>query len=254
MQYGRNHKKAVFANTARGTNIIARRERVWEKAQKPKLCDLGQVSTSGRFVDEFNLVSLCKRTEKKANPSTERPCQHSLFFLGEELLSEKTRNVLTSHPETWSFPSAACTQHRAPVHGVPAGWRCPGPLPSSGPHFLPPAFPTQPLACGFASDLFPSICLPDPLFSLQILKIPPTDLSGAQDKMANLNSPPWLPWTCFQHISDLSCAVHPAPMHPPQPCPTLGKRFLPGSTLEVQLSQCQVRPESAFTVVLKPPR
>lgn len=87
MQYSRTHRKAVFANTARGANIIARRESIWEKAQKPKLCDLGQVTTSGRFVDEFNLVSLCKRTEKKANPSTERPCQHSLFFLGEELLS-----------------------------------------------------------------------------------------------------------------------------------------------------------------------
>lgn len=171
---------------------------------------------------------------------------------GRRAVIRKTRKVLKSHPEMWSFLSAACTQHRAPVHGVPAGWRCPGPLPSSGPHFLPPAFPTWPLACGFASALFPSIRLPDPLFSLQILKIPPTDLSGAQDKMANLNTLPRLPWTCFQHISDLSCAVHPAPTlpHPPM----LGQWFLPGSTPEVRLSQCQVRPESEFTVVLKPPR
>lgn len=167
----------------------------------------------------------------------------------------KNPKMLKSHPEMWSFLSAACTQHRAPVHGVPAGWRCPGPLPSSGPHFLPPAFPTRPLARGFTSALFPSIRLPDPLFSLQILKIPPTDLSGAQDKMANLNARPRLPWTCFQHISDSSCAVHPAPTPPPTPPPPmLGQRFLPGSTPEVRLSQRQVRPESEFTVVLKPPR
>ena len=84
---------------------MARRARAWEKAQKAELCGLGQEGLSGRFADGFNLASLFKWTEKKANLSTERSCQHSLFFLGEQLLSEQNRTALRSHSGMWGFPS-----------------------------------------------------------------------------------------------------------------------------------------------------
>lgn len=90
---------------------MAGRARSWEKAQKAELCGLafvrlacGQEGLSGRFADGFNLASLFKWTEKKASLSTERSCQHSLFFL-EQLLSEQNRTALRSHSGMWGFPS-----------------------------------------------------------------------------------------------------------------------------------------------------
>ena len=74
------------------------------KSTEGRFCGLGQEGLSGRCADGFNLASLFKCTEKKANLSTERSCQHSLFFLGEQLLSEQNRRALKSHSGMWVSP------------------------------------------------------------------------------------------------------------------------------------------------------
>ena len=158
------------------------------KSTEGRFCGLGQEGLSGRCADGFNLASLFKCTEKKANLSTERSCQHSLFFLGEQLLSEQNRRALKSHSGIWVSP-----QWPDSAQG-PCPW---GPCQLALPRPTALVWSSVPVAwvshlapgsCHLTTYIFPSICLPD-LFPQQtcpvkfMLKYPPeTDLSGAQSK------------------------------------------------------------------------
>ena len=155
---------------------------------------MGQEGLSGRFADGFNLASF-KWTEKKANLSTERSCQHSLFLLGEQLYRNKTKqrsNPTRGCGASLQWPDSA--QGLCPWD--PCQVALPRPTALVWPS-LPVAWVSHlaPGSCHLAAYIFPSICLPDPLFSQQtcpvkfMLKYPPPQQTSLELRV-NLNAMP----------------------------------------------------------------